>query len=375
MKSVKIFGKSVPLLAIVMVSMLVVGASAYAFVGVASAATGTSTLTLHYYTGTGDTDPVTGLTVVLKDSGGNQVGWKSGVNGWTSFSGLADVTYDVISTKGGFSRTDDVTVSSDTTADIPCGKLITRYYTNNNGTGDAVTGLTVEVKKTGGSQVAWKSGVNGEYSFALLATYEGATYDVISTKGGFTRTETGITVASDNILNVPCGKLIVTYYANDKTTWGMSSVTTEVKKTGGSQVAWKSGVNGETSFALLATYEGATYDVISTKGASSRTETGITVASTQTLDVPVARFRVSIVKGDFSAQSSVTVEVRTAAGQVDWKSGVNGYADFSLLQSSGTSGAGAYKFIATKNSTTAQTTANADEVPPAGPSGVILMIP
>jgi hypothetical protein len=351
-------------------------------------------ITQYYTNNDGTGDPVTGLTVEIKKTGAGQVAWKSGVNGSTSFALLATGifgTYDVVSTKGAFTRTEtSVTVASDTTLNVPCGKLITQYYTNNNGTGDPVTGLTVEIKKTGAGQVAWKSGVNGSTSFALLATYDTVTYDVVSTKGAFTRTETSVTVASDTTLNVPCGKLTVTYYANDNSGWGMTGLTVEVKKTGAGQVDWKSGVNSSTSFALLATTgTGFTYDVISTKGASTRTDTGVTVASTQTLDVPVARFRVAVVKGDFTAQSGVTVEVRTASGQVEWRSGVNDKTDFSLFQSSangaqlnGTpvsgTGAGAYTFKATKGATTAQTNANADEGPPDGPpglAGVILMIP
>jgi hypothetical protein len=292
MKSVKIFGKSVPLLAIVMVSMLVIGASAYAFVGVASAS---STLTLRYYTGiNGGGDPVTGLSVYVKTSGGADVTSKGGVSGTTSFS-LEDGNYNVVSVKGASSRIDPVVVSGATTVDIQCGKLIVNYNTNNDGTdishgsGTDVTGVSVYVK--------WAANMG--------------------------------------------------------------------------DVASAGGVSGSTSFALLA--GDSAYKVVSVKGASSRTDGPYTVASTQTADIPVARFRVVVVKSDFTAQTGVSVYVKTSGGgDVASAGGVSGSVDFSLLQSK--DGPGPYRFIAIKGST-AQADQSANEVPPAGLSGVILMIP
>ena len=362
--------------------------------GVSQAA---GTLTLRYYTdnnggGSGGTAVFVNSVVVKK--GGTAVASAGNVTGTVSFS-LADGAYTVDSTKGAFTRTaDPVTVG--VIADIPCGKLITNYRTNNDGTGDQVFVNSVVVNKTGGGGVASAGNVTGSTSFALLATGKDTdtdffgTYDVVSTKGAFTRTETGVTVASDNTLNVPCGKLIVTYYGNDKPAWGTFVNSVVVNKTGGGGVASAGNVTGSTSFALLATTgTGFTYDVVSTAGASTRTETGVTVASTQTLDVPVARFRVMVVKGDFTAQFVNSVVVSTAGGGVASAGNVTGYVDFSLLQSSangaqlnGTpvngTGASQYTFKATKNGTTAQTPANADEGPPdglPGLSGVILMIP
>ena len=381
MKSVKIFGKSVPLLAVVMISMLVIGASAYAFVGVASASPGT--LTLYYYTDNKRGDDsgvaVTGLSVYVKTIGGADVASKGGVSGSVTFT-LPTGDYKVVSVKGASSRTDPATVSSDIPVNIPCGKLIVNYNTENDGTatssggGTDVAGLSVYVKTTAMGDVASAGGVSGSTSFALLA----GDYKVVSVKGASTRTDGPYTVASDATADIPCGKLIVTYYANNNALWGMTGVSVYVKwAADNGAVDQRGGVSGSTSFALLA----GNYKVDSVKGASSRTGDGpYTVASDATADIPVARFRVAVVTGGFTAQTGVSVYVKWAAdnGAVDQRGGVSGSTDFSLLQSSGTGGtigAGAYTFIATKNSTTAQTTANADEVPPAGLSGVILMIP
>jgi hypothetical protein len=301
------------------------------------------------------------------------------VNGTTSFALLAG-NYNVVSTKGASTRTDGpYTVSSDIPANIPCGKLVTNYNTNNDGTasssgtGTNVTGLSVYVKwaATNGD-VASAGNVNGTTSFALLA----GNYNVVSTKGASTRTDGPYTVASDNPANIPCGKLIATYYANNNAAWGMTGLSVYVKFNGG-DVASIGNVNGQTSFALLSNSgTGKSYSVVSVKGASSRTESGVDVASDKTLDVPVARFRVAVVKADFTAQTGVSVYVKTAGnGDVESRGNVSGYADFSLFQSDGAGGAGAYQFIAIKNSKTAQTTASANEVPPPGLSGVIFMIP
>ena len=374
MKSVKIFGKSVPLLAIVMVSMLVIGASAYAFVGVASAS---STLTLRYYTGiNGGGDPVTGLSVYVKTSGGADVTSKGGVSGTTSFS-LEDGNYNVVSVKGASSRIDPVVVSGATTVDIQCGKLIVNYNTNNDGTdishgsGTDVTGVSVYVKWAANmGDVASAGGVSGSTSFALLAG--DSAYKVVSVKGASSRTDGPYTVASDNAFNIPCGKLIVTYYANNNALWGMTGVSVYVKWAANmGDVASAGGVSGSTSFALLA--GDSAYKVVSVKGASSRTDGPYTVASTQTADIPVARFRVVVVKSDFTAQTGVSVYVKTSGGgDVASAGGVSGSVDFSLLQSK--DGPGPYRFIAIKGST-AQADQSANEVPPAGLSGVILMIP
>jgi len=463
MKSVKIFGKSVPLLAIVMVSMLVIGASAYAFVGVASAS---STLTLRYYTGiNGGGDPVTGLSVYVKTSGGADVTSKGGVSGTTSFS-LEDGNYNVVSVKGASSRIDPVVVSGATTVDIQCGKLIVNYNTNNDGTdishgsGTDVTGVSVYVKWAANmGDVASAGGVSGSTSFALLAgdsaykvvSVKGASsrtdgpytvasdnafniqcgklivnyntnndgtdishgsgtdvtgvsvyvkwaanmgdvasaggvsgstsfallagdsaYKVVSVKGASSRTDGPYTVASDNAFNIQCGKLIVTYYANNNALWGMTGVSVYVKWAANmGDVASAGGVSGSTSFALLA--GDSAYKVVSVKGASSRTDGPYTVASTQTADIPVARFRVVVVKSDFTAQTGVSVYVKTSGGgDVASAGGVSGSVDFSLLQSK--DGPGPYRFIAIKGST-AQADQSANEVPPAGLSGVILMIP
>jgi len=358
----------------------------------AGVAQATGTLTLRYYTDNNGGGTAVFVNSVVVKKNGTAVASAGNMTGTVSFS-LAGGAYTVDSTKGAFTRTaDPVTVG--VTADIPCGKLIASYYTDNKGGtlgGAAVFVNSVVVNKTGGGGVASAGNVTGSTSFALLATTgTGFTYDVVSTKGAFTRTETGYTVTSDTTYDVPCGKLIVTYYGNDKPAWGTFVNSVVVNKTGGGGVASAGNVTGSTSFALLATTgTGFTYDVVSTKGASSRTETGVTVASTQTLDVPVAQFRVMVVKGDFTAQFVNSVVVSTAGGGVASAGNVTSYVDFSLLQSSangaqlnGTpvngTGAGAYTFKVTKNSTTAQTTANADEGPPdglPGLSGVIFMIP
>ena len=382
MKSVKIFGKSVPLLAIVMISMLVIGASAYAFVGVASAVTPPGTLTLNYYTnndGTGDA--VTGLSVYVKTSAGTVVASRGGVSGTTTFT-LPAGDYKVTSVKGASSRTDGTevpyTVSSgnDTPVNIPCGELITSYYTDNKGgaeDGVAVTGVSTYVKwAANNGDVASAGGVNGKTSFALLA----GDYKVTSVKGASSRTDGTVdvpyTVASTLTADIPCGKLKVTYYANNNALWGMTGVSVYVKWAANmGDVASAGGVSGSTSFALLA--GDSAYKVVSVKGASSRTDGPYTVASTQTADIPVARFRVVVVKSDFTAQTGVSVYVKTSGGgDVASAGGVSGSVDFSLLQSK--DGPGPYRFIAIKGST-AQADQSANEVPPAGLSGVILMIP
>jgi hypothetical protein len=337
------------------------------------------TLTCDYHTGaSGAGDQVTGVTVYVNwaaDHGA--VANKGGVNGSYSFN-LLSGDYEVVSVKGASTRTDSKTVASDQTLYVPCGLLVTNYNTENDGddsssgSGTDVTGVTVYVKwhATGGD-VANKGGVNGSTSFALLA----GGYDVVSVKGASNRTDGPYTVSSAVPANIPCGLLTVTYYANNNVLWGMTGVSVYVKwAADNGAVVNKGGVNDETNFALLD----GSYSVVSVKGASSRTETGVSVASSQTLDVPVARFRVAIVKADFTAQTGVSVYVKTADnGDVTNKGGVNGSVDFSLLQSAngGGTGAGDYKFIATKGATTAQTTTSANEIPPAGPTGVILMLP
>jgi hypothetical protein len=350
--------------------------------------------------------------VTVNKSDGTYVTKKDGVTGTCSFLLPAD-NYNVVSVQGpisSVSRTDGIAVvSSDTFLNVPCGKLIVNLNTNNNGTaaspGDGlnVSVDRVTVNKTGGILVTQKDNVLGTWSFALLATADTAfTYDVVSAKwsGPVSRTNTGVTVASgDNVLNVPCGKLIVTAYANNNTNWAASLARVTVNKTGGSVVVYKDNVynvNGTYSFALLATADtGFTYDVVSVQGPISsvgRTETGVTVASgDNVLDVPVARFRVAVVKGDFLSQSVDRVAVNKTGGiLVTKKDNVTGSYEFSLLQSdingakltstTGTTsingtGVGAYTFVATKNVTVAQTTASANEIPPAGLGGVILMIP
>jgi hypothetical protein len=104
------------------------------------------------------------------------------------------------------------------------------------------------------------------------------------------------------------------------------------------------------------------------------------VASEKTLDVPVARFQVTIVNGDFAPQTGVAVYVKTATGgDVQSIGGVNGSTAFSLLQSNGgTAGYGAYKFVAVKGAVSAQANADANEGPPDGPpglAGIVLMLP
>ncbi len=345
-------------------------------------------LTTRYYCdndGTGD--PVTGLSVYVKWAATmGDVDSRGGVNGQTSFALLAG-DYKVVSVKGASSRTDAATVASNNILDVPSGELILNYNTNNDGTavssgtGTNVTGLSVYVKFNGGD-VASAGGVSGTVSFALLSnTGTGKQYSVVSVKGASTRTDSGIDLASDTVKNIPSGKLIVTYYANDNAAWGLTGVSTYVKwSLNNGDVDSRGGVNGQTSFALLSTTgTGTTYKVVSVKGASSRTEDGVTVASDQTLDVPVARFLVMVLKADFTPQTGVSVYVKTAAGgDVDSRGGVNGSTQFSLLQSANGGGAGSYKFVAVHNSTTAQTVADANEGPPDGPpglAGVVLLVP
>ena len=351
--------------------------------------------------------------VTVNKTDGTLVTKKDGVTGTCSFTLPAD-TYNVVSVQGPIasaSRTDGIVVSSDTFLNVPCGKLRVNLNTNNDGTAlISGTGLDVPVdrvsvnKSDGTLDVTKKDNVLGTYSFALLATAGTAfTYDVVSAKwsGPVSRTNTGVTVASgDNVLNVPCGKLFVTAYANNNTNWAASLARVTVNKTGGSVVVYKDAVyavNGTYSIALLATDGTFTYDVVSVQGpisSASRTETGVTVASgDNVLDVPVARFRVAVVKGDFLPSGGyVVVTVNKTGGiLVTKKDGVVS-TEFSLLQSdngganltstTGTTpingtGVGAYTFFATKSGTVpvAQTTASANEIPPAGLAGVILMLP
>ena len=347
-----------------------------------AAANGTSTLTVNYNTGmngnlvsSGTGTNVTGLSVYLKTAAGADVASKGGVTGSTTFTGLASGDYKVVSVKGASTTTEDASVASDQYVNIHCGKLVVNYNTGMNGdlgssgSGTNVTGLSVYIKwATNNGDVASQGGVNGSTSFALLS----GAYKVVSVKGASTTTEDA-SVASDQYVNIHCGKLVVTYYANNKAEWGMTGLSVYVKwAANNGDVDSKGGVNNETSFALLS----GAYKVVSVKGASSRTDSA-SVASSQTLDVPVARFRVAVVKAaDFSAQTGVSVYVKTAGnGDVTSAGGVNGNVDFSLLQSDNGGGAGQYKFIAVKNSSTAQTQVSANEVPPPGLAGVILMIP
>jgi hypothetical protein len=277
--------------------------------------------------------------------------------------------------------------------DVPCGMLTARYFTNNDGTGAAVSGVSVYVRFNG-SAVTSASGNSGSFNFPLLSNAgTGQTYSIDSVKSGSSRTDSGINVptATPPYYDVPCGMLTVTYYANDKKEWAMTGVSVYVKFNG-SAVTSASGNSGTFDFPLLSNAgTGKQYSVVSVQSASSRTDSGIDVGSVKILDVPVARFRVAVVKGDFLAQTGVSLYVKTAGGgAVTSTSGNSGYFDFSLFQSSangaqlngtpitGGTGAGAYQFVAVKGAKTAQTTTNVDEGPPdglPGLSGVILMIP
>jgi len=290
---------------------------------------------------------------------------RSSVTGTTTFF-LLDGTYDVRSTKGSYYRTDPITVGpAATTLDVPCSDLVVNVKAE---TGD-VSVSSVQVRVAAGS-VETKSSVVGTTKFLLLD----GTYNVTSTKGTFSRTDPVGVGPAATTLNVPCSDLVVNLYANGNTGWPLASSSVSVRF-GTGAVETKSGVAGTTKFFLLD----GTFDVRCTRNNASRTDAAIVGPAAATLNVPVARFRVAVVKANFSAQTSVTVAVITAGGgSVESRSGVSGSTDFSLLQSVGAVGAGPYTFRATKSSTTAQTSADANEGPPVGPAGqcgVVLMVP
>jgi len=199
-----------------------------------------------------------------------------------------------------------------------------------NGTGTDVTGVSAYMKWPAGGDVTSQGGVNGTTSFALLS----GTYNVVSVKGASSRTDSGIVVASGQFKNIPSGLLKVTYYANNNLAWGLTGVSVYVKwAANNGDVTSAGGVSNETSFALLSsTGTGTSYNVVSVKGASNRTEARVNAASTQTLDVPVARFRVAVVKADFTDQTGVSVYVKINAnnGDVNSAGGVNGKVDSSV---------------------------------------------
>jgi len=290
---------------------------------------------------------------------------KYSVVGTTKFF-LLDGAYNVTCAKGSSSRTDPVTVGpAATTLDVPCSDLVVNVKAE---TGD-VSVSSVRVAVAAGT-VETKYSVVGTTKFFLL---DGA-YNVTCAKGSSSRTDPVTVGPAATTLDVPCSDLVVNLYANGNTGWPLPSSSVSVRF-GTGAVETKSGVAGTTKFFLLD----GTFDVRCTRNNALRTDAAIVGPAATTLNVPVARFRVAVVKANFGAQTSVTVAVITAGGgSVESRTGVSGSTDFSLLQSAGAVGAGPYTFRATKSTTTAQTSADANEGPPVGPAGqcgVVLMVP
>ncbi len=199
-----------------------------------------------------------------------------------------------------------------------------------------------------------------------------------------------VTVNGNSAYDVPCGTLTVRYFANDNPGLPMNGVSTYVKKfgqgNGGGGVAAgpmtsAAGVSGP--FKVLA----GSYDVASTP---SRIDQVTVVAGINTdLNVPVGRFRVQVVKADFiTPKAGVTVYVKTplATGGYATNGGVcaqgntnsSGYIDFTLLQSAaapGTVGVGTYGFCVNGLVQSNWPAANVNKIPPAGQTGVIIIIP
>ena len=348
------------------IALLLVAGLVLPMSGALQASPDAATLTVNYYTENGNAVYI-GTVKVTGTGGDSYSQQRNTVTGSWTFTGLeSGKSYNIKSTKG-LSRTDVTPAlnAGSNTFDVPCSDLVVNLKTESS---HNLSKSGTAFVQFGGNNVDSYS-FYGSHTFYLLD----GTYDVKSTMDVFStsRTDTGIVVGpATTTFDVPCSDLVVNLYANGNLAWPINNAQVKVKDVGGPNGATQSGVNGTCTFYLLD----ATYDVKSVNGSTNRKEGSIPVGpGTTTLNVPVARFKVTVVKGDFTPQSNCTIQV---VGVVPSVGGVN-TADFSLLASSplgvGNTGAGQYTFKATKNLTIAQTTAMAD--PPPGLAGVVLMIP